>query len=240
MTNLKPLKTAVPKHIGIILDGNRRFAQRLMLKPWQGHEWGAKKVEKILEWCREVGIREVTFYAFSIENFHSRPKQEFDFLMELFEKEYTRLKDDERLEHYGIRINFIGRIWMFPEKLQKVMRELMEKTKAHDKYVVNFAMAYGGRAEVIDAVKRVADMVKKGKLNVEQINEETFSENLYMQSEPDLIIRTSESRLSGFLPWQSTYAEIIFLPEVLWPEFTKEHLEECIEEYKKRKRRFGG
>ena len=132
MTNLKPLKTAVPKHIGIILDGNRRFAQRLMLKPWQGHEWGAKKVEKILEWCREVGIREVTFYAFSIENFHSRPKQEFDFLMELFEKEYTRLKDDERLEHYGIRINFIGRIWMFPKDIQEKCKFLMEKTKGYN------------------------------------------------------------------------------------------------------------
>ena len=236
---IESIKTAVPKHVGIILDGNRRFAKRLMLKPWQGHEWGARKIEKMLDWCREYSVRELTLYCFSIENFHSRPKQEFDYLMDLFEKEFTRLKDDERLTKYNIRINFIGRIWLFPEKIKKVMNELMEKTKNHDKYIINFAMAYGGKAEIVDDAKKIAEQVKQGKLNVDQINEELFAKNLYLNSEPDLIIRTGgEKRTSNFLNFQAAYSEWFYL-EKMWPEFEKEDFFQCLEEYKSRQRRMG-
>ncbi|MBI5391932.1 di-trans,poly-cis-decaprenylcistransferase [Candidatus Woesearchaeota archaeon] len=231
------VQNSVPKHIGIIIDGNRRFAKQLMLKPWKGHELGYEKVKRVLEWCKEINIKELTLYAFSIENF-DRPKEEFDYLMNLFEKAFTQLrKEEEKIKN--MRINFIGRIKMFPREVYDAMTKLMDATKNNVPFIVNFAMAYGGRAEIIDAVKKIAEQVKEGKVNIENINEELFSKNTYLHSDPDLIIRTSESRLSGFLTWQSVYSEIIFLPNKLWPEFEKEDFLACIEEYKNRQRRFG-
>ncbi|AJF63108.1 MAG: Tritrans,polycis-undecaprenyl-diphosphate synthase, geranylgeranyl-diphosphate specific [archaeon GW2011_AR20] len=234
--NLKPSKNKVPRHIGYIIDGNRRFARRLMLKPYKGHEWGAKKVEKLLNWCKEYGIKELTLYAFSLENF-DRPKKEFNYLMNLFKEEFTRLKDHPDLK--DTRIRFIGRIWMFPKDIQDIMNELAEETKNHDKFTVNFAMAYSGRAEILDATRRIANLIENGKITSREINDKLFSENLYLNSEPDLIIRTSESRLSGFLLWQGAYAEIEFLPNKLWPEFSKKDFVKCLNEYSKRDRRFG-
>ena len=232
----KPSK--VPKHVAIILDGNRRFSKKLMMKPWMGHEWGAKKVEQLLDWCKDLKIKELTLYAFSAENFN-RPKEEFDFLMKLFHKEFTKLLKDPRVKKDSIKINFIGRISLFPEDIQKLMKELMEYTKNNKGYILNLAMAYGGRQEVIDAVKKMATQIKKGSLDINKINEETFSKNLYMVDEPDLIIRTGgEKRTSNFLIWQANYSEWIFL-EKFWPEFEKEDLELCMQEYSRRKRRFG-
>jgi tritrans,polycis-undecaprenyl-diphosphate synthase [geranylgeranyl-diphosphate specific] len=228
----------VPRHIGIILDGNRRFAKRLMLKPWMGHEWGAKKVEKIFDWLKEIGVKEATLYAFSVENFN-RPKLELDYLMKVFDDEFGRLLNNKRIHKEKLRVNFIGRIWMFPKNIYDKMQKLMEITKNYNDYVMNFAMAYGGRAEIIDATKKIAEMVKEGKLNVDEINEEVFKKELYMESEPDLIIRTSgEQRTSGFLLWQGSYAELYFCPK-LWPEFEKEDLLKAIEDYNSRERRFG-
>ena len=239
MTAFQPLHTAVPKHVGIILDGNRRFAKRLMMKPWQGHEWGAKKVEKMIDWCREYNIHELTLYCFSLENFHSRPKQEFDYLMDLFLKEFEELKNDERLSKYKIRISFIGRLSLFPQKIQQAMSYLMEKTKENNKYIVNFAMAYSGKAEIIDATKKIAEQVRQGKLNIDSINEELFSKNLYLSSEPEVIIRTGgEKRTSNFMNFQAAYAEWIYL-EKMWPEFEKEDFVHCLEEFKSRQRRMG-
>ncbi len=239
MIKMQTTDSKVPRHVSIILDGNRRFAKKLMLKPWKGHEWGAKKIKELLEWSRDLGIKELTLFTFSIENFN-RPKEEFDYLMNLFKKEFKELiKNQEDLHKNKLRINFIGRIEMFPKEVCDCMKELMEITKDNKEYIVNFAMAYGGRAEIIDATKKIARDIKEGKLNIENINEETFSKCLYMPDEPDLIIRTSESRLSGFLLWQGSYAEIIFLPDTLWPELTKEKFTECIEEYSRRQRRFG-
>jgi len=226
----------VPRHLAIIIDGSRRFAKRLMLKPYKGHEWGAKKVEKLFEWCKDLNIKELTLYCFSIENFN-RPKDEFDYLMNLFKKEFTKMKDDPRLK--DIKINFIGRLNMFPKDVQDSMTVLIEKTKNSKPYVINFAMAYGGRAEVIDATRKIAEAVKEGKLNIEDINEQVFEKNLYNASEPDLIIRTSgEKRTSGFLIYQGAYAELFFIDK-MWPEFEKEDFVKAIEEYSKRERRFG-
>ena len=232
----------VPKHVGIILDGNRRFAKKLMLKPWMGHEWGAKKVEKLGEWCKELGVKELTLYAFSVQNFN-RPKLEFDYLMSLFRKEFEALINDQEkwkvIYENKIKINFIGRIWMFPEDVRTSMQNLMDKTKDHKEHIINFAMAYGGREEVIDAIKKLAENVKSGKLDIDQINEEVFAKNLYMESEPEMIIRTGgEKRTSNFLLWQSHYSEWMFL-EKFWPEFEKEDFIACIEEFKNRQRRFG-
>lgn len=234
---MEPIKSKIPRHIGYIIDGNRRFAKRLMLKPFKGHEWGAKKLEQLFNWCLEYGIEELTVYAFSIENFN-RPKKEFYFLMKLFKREFIKFKDDPRLKN-AIKVNFIGRTWMFPKDIQNIMNHLMNKTKNNKKFILNFAMAYGGRAEIIDATKKIAEQIKKGKLKIEDINEEVFKKNLYLESEPDLIIRTSEKRLSGFLLWQGAYAELEFLPDKLWPEFEKEDFIKCLEEYSKRERRFG-
>ena len=228
----------VPKHLGIIIDGNRRFSKILMMKPWMGHELGARKVEKLLDWCKELDIKELTVYAFSIENF-DRPKEEFDFLMNIFRKEFTDLLTDKRIDNDKIKVNFIGRLKMFPKDLQDLFRKNMERSKTYNNYIVNFAMAYGGRAEIIDATKKITEQIKKGKLKIEDINEEVFKKNLYLESEPDLIIRTSgEKRLSGFLLWQGSYAEICWC-EKYWPEFEKEDLIKAIEGYAKRERRFG-
>lgn len=231
----------VLKHIGIIMDGNRRFSKKLMLEPWKGHEWGAKKVKQVIEWCKEFGIKEVTLYAFSIENFN-RPKEEFDHLMNLFKREFDRLatpKQLEKLNSEGIRINFIGRIEMFPKKVYESMKTLMKKTARNKRYIVNFAMAYGGRAEIVDAVKRIAHGIKKGKIDVNNIDEKLIEKNLYMRSEPDLIIRTSgEQRTSGFLIWQGSYAELFFCKKY-WPEFEKADLAAAIADYNSRERRFG-
>jgi|SRR3989344_3834341 len=233
---MEPSNNEVPKHVGIILDGNRRFAKKLMLKPWKGHEWGYEKVRNLFEWCKEYRVMELTLYAFSIENF-DRPKEEFDYLMNLFNKAFVSLNKDPDVKNTKIR--FIGRIEMFPDNVKNSMKELMDNTKNNKPFIINFAMAYGGRAEIIDATKKIAEQVKKGKLNINEINDSVFKNNLYISDEPDLVIRTSESRLSGFLTYQSVYAEIIFLPDKLWPEFSKEDFVECLEEYSRRQRRFG-
>ncbi|MBI2499137.1 di-trans,poly-cis-decaprenylcistransferase [Candidatus Woesearchaeota archaeon] len=226
------------QHVGIVLDGNRRFAKRLMMKPWMGHEWGAKKTEKLFDWCKELDIREMTLFTFSVENFN-RPKEEFDYLMNLFEREFEKIKDDKRIYENKIKINFIGRLNMFPDKVQEKMKNLMEKTKEHNDFIINFAMAYGGRAEILDAAKRIAEKIEKGELKSGEVDEKIFEENLYMKDKPDMIIRTSgERRTSGFLLWQSDYSEWFFV-EKCWPEFEKEDFVKCIEEYKKRDRRFG-
>jgi tritrans,polycis-undecaprenyl-diphosphate synthase [geranylgeranyl-diphosphate specific] len=231
----------IPKHVGIIMDGNRRFAKRLMMKPWKGHQWGAEKVRKVLDWAHEAGIKELTLYAFSIENF-DRPKDEFDYLMDLFLKEFKSLMEPEelaKLKENEVKVNFIGRIEMFPEAVTQAMNDLMDATKDNGDNIVNFAMAYGGRAEVLDAAKKIAERVKSGELDPSDINEEVFEKGLYTESEPDLIIRTSgEQRTSGFMIWQGSYAELFFTDKC-WPEFEKEDLEKAIVAYQGRERRFG-
>lgn len=227
-----------PEHVGIILDGNRRFAKRLMMKPWQGHEFGYKKIRKLLNWCSELGIKEVSLYAWSFENFN-RPRKEKDYIMRLFKRAFEEVKKEKDIHEKKIRINFLGRLYLFPEDVQKAMKELMETTKNYNNLVVNFCMAYGGRHEIVDAAKKIVSDVQKGKIKQEEINDEMFKNYLYTSDEPDMIIRTGgEKRLSGFLLYVSSYAELIFL-EKLWPEFEKQDLIACIEEYKKRERRFG-
>lgn len=235
---MKSSNNNVPRHLGIILDGNRRLAKKLMMKPWKGHEWGARKVEKVLGWAHEIGVQELTLYTLSLENFN-RPKDEFEYLMKLFKKEFTRLLSDTRVDEQKIRINFIGRLWMLDEELQNLMKEVMNKTKENSGLIVNFAIAYGGRQEVIDAAKKIAEKVKSGKLDINNINEEIFSENLWNSSEPDLIIRTGgEKRTSNFLNFQAAYSEWLFLDKA-WPEFEKEDLVAAVKEYAQRDIRKG-
>ena len=222
-------------HVGIIMDGNRRFSKRLMLKPWQGHEHGAKKVKEILNWCKEYDIRNITLYAFSYENFN-RPKEEFNFLMKLFLKEFDDLiANPEDLEKDKIKIKFIGRIDKFPDDVRQRMDKLMDMTKDYDNYTVNFAMAYSGRIELVDAVKK---MIEKG-MKADEVDEKSIMDHLYLNSEPEIIIRTGgERRMSNFLTFQSVYSELFFTDK-LWPEFAKEDFEAIIDEFNNRDRRFG-
>lgn len=230
--------TKVPCHIGFIMDGNRRFAKRLMMHPTKGHEWGAKKIWNVFEWCKEAGVREMTFYTLSTENF-DRPKKEFEYLMNLFRQEIDKILTNERLLQEGICIRFIGRTFMLPEKLQQRMQALTENTKHHQKFLMNFAIAYGGRSELADAARRIAEAVQTGTLEIPEITEKVLSENLYISSEPDMIIRTGgEHRTSNFLPFQSAYSEWFFL-DTLWPEFEEGDFKRCLLEFKNRERRRG-
>ena len=227
-----------PKHVAIILDGNRRFAKRLMESPWKGHELGAKKVGRLLRWCADFGIKELTLYAFSIDNFN-RPKKEFDFLMSLFMKAFEELKENKEIHENRLKIRFLGRMHMFPEKVSRAASELIEITKNYDDHTINFCMAYGGREEIADATKKIVADVTNGKIKPDQINDETIKNYLYNSHEPDMIIRTGgEKRLSGFLLYQCSYSELFFI-EKMWPEFEKEDLKACIDEFKQRNRRFG-
>ncbi len=225
----------IPEHLGIIVDGNRRFAKRLNQDPKKGHEYGAKKLGDVLKWCKELGIKKLTLFIFSLENFH-RPKEEFDYLMNIFRKEFDKLKDDKRLQDLNIKVRVIGRIELFPKDIQEKIKEVMEKTKDNDKYELNFAFGYSGRAEIVDATKKII----QGKLRPEDIDEKSFAEYLYLNDDVDLIIRTSgEKRTSGFLLWQGSYAEYVFVNK-LWPEFEKEDFVKAIKDYSGRERRFGG
>ncbi len=231
-----------PKHIAVIVDGNRRYAKKIGKIPWKGHESGADKLKKFIEWCNEEEVEELTLYLFSMQNFN-RDKEEVEHLLKLFNKYIDELLKEENLKkskENGVRIRFIGKIEKFPIELQEKMQKLMKATQANDKKKLNFAMAYGGREEIVDTAKRLALKVEKEELKVEDINEEMFNDNLWLSSSPDLIIRTSgECRTSNFLPWQSTYSEWFFLPKT-FPEIEKSDLQAVIKEYtKNRERRFG-
>lgn len=221
-----------PKHVAIILDGNRRYAKKHMLEIGKGHKKGIENVENLFEWCDEIGIKELTLYSFSVENF-KRKKREVNFLMGLFKKQIKKLERDKRIEKNRIRINFIGRLDLFPKDIQSSMKRVMEKTKKYNKFKINFAMGYGGRAEIVDAVNKI---IKK---KIRKADEKTITKNLYLTNEPDLVIRTGgEKRVSNFLMWQSYYSEWYFT-EKLWPEFNKKDLIKAIKEFSSRQRRYG-
>jgi len=228
-----------PKHVGIILDGNRRFAKRLMLEPWKGHEYGFEKLKNLFQWCKELDIKELTLYCFSMQNFN-RPKKEFDYLMDIFEKAGNEAAEDKHVHEYKIKVKAIGRTYLFPEKVQKALKRVEEATKDYSDYKINLALAYGGREEIIDGIKQLGRDIDEGKLDPKDLNEETFAKFLYIDSDPDLIIRTGgDHRTSNFLAWQSIYSEWFFLQKC-WPEFDKEDLVQVIDQFKNRERRFGG
>lgn len=232
----------MPEHIAIILDGNRRWATKSGLKPWMGHIYGAKKVEDVLKWCLRLGVKSITLYALSTENFQ-RPKEEVEKLMELFREKLMELMASEEIRKYKVRVKVIGRTYLLPQDLQEIIRRLEEETKDFNERYLNLAIAYGGRAEIVDAVRKIAQKVAKGELRPEEISENIFEQHLYTsflpKQDPDLIIRTSgEERLSGFLLYQSAYSELCFL-DVYWPEFRRIDLLRAIRTYQNRVRRFG-
>ncbi|MBU2564694.1 MAG: di-trans,poly-cis-decaprenylcistransferase [Candidatus Thermoplasmatota archaeon] len=236
----KVLNAPVPKHLAIIMDGNRRFAQKLGMDPAIGHLAGRSKLEEVIDWCLELGIKVLTVYAFSTENI-KRNKDEADFLMNLFAENFRKVGDDERVHKNKMRIKAIGKIENLPKNVQDAIKYAEEKTKNYDKYFFNIAVAYGGREEILNAVKRIAGDVKKGKIKEEDINEKLMSSYLYTSDlpDPDLILRTSgEERISNFLLWQLAYSELYF-SDVYWPGFRKIDFLRAIKSYQDRRRRFG-
>ncbi len=231
--------TAENLHMGLIMDGNRRYAKRLALQPWKGHDHGAQIVEGILDWCKNNNIKEISLYTISIQNLQ-RPKIEIDYLMEIFRKEFQHFKDEKsKVKENKLRIRFLGRKELFPEDIQKLIAEIEEDTKDYTGYKLNFCFGYGGQEEIIDAFKEISKEIKKGTISSENINTELVDKHLYNASKPDFIIRTSgEHRTSNFLLWQSTYSEWIFVDK-LFPEMKDEDFDKALLEFNNRKRRFG-
>lgn len=229
----------IPKHIGVILDGNRRWAKEKGLKPVQGHIEGSKRVEDLLNNAKELGIKHVTVYAFSTENF-KRAEDEKKVLFRLFEK--MLLSHSKVALKNKTKVKIFGDVSAFNKRIEDLAKKIEEETKDFEEYNFNICLNYGGRDEILRATKSLANDVLSGALKVEDINEDTFSSKLYSANipDPDFIIRTSgEQRLSNFLTWQGTYAELYFT-KTYWPDFKKEELIEAIEEFKRRNRRFGG
>ncbi len=230
----------VPKHVAVIMDGNRRFAESLGLNPMDGHVYGREKLEELLNWCLELGIRILTVYAFSTENLRRRP-EEVQLLMRMFEENFRKLADDPRVRQHGIRVKVIGQLSLLEPKVQEAIAYATEKTKDNSNYLLNLAVAYGGRDEIMDAVRKVATEARDGKIKPEDVTEEIFTKHLYTNGipDPDLILRTSgEERLSNFLLWQIAYSELYFA-DVYWPGMRKIDFLRAIRSYQQRHRRMG-
>jgi tritrans,polycis-undecaprenyl-diphosphate synthase [geranylgeranyl-diphosphate specific] len=232
-------KGDIPRHIGIIMDGNRRYAREVGIFTLKGHQQGADKLEEILDWCDDVDIKEITVYAFSTENF-SRPDEEVKNLMGLFEKKFYDIATDERVHRYNIRVKALGNLDKLPEKVRTAIKTAEKATKDYDNRYLNVCIAYGGRSEIIEAFKKVAQKMKEGNLSIEDITEKTIKNHLYRAGpDPDLIIRTGgEIRLSNFLLFQAAYSELFFC-DIYFPAFRRVDFLRIIREFQKRKRRFG-
>ncbi len=229
-----------PHHIGIILDGNRRFAKGKGLDATDGHLFGAKKVEELLRWCWRLNIKMVTLYAFSTENF-DRSEKEVATLMTLLEKKLKDFQKEPAIKKNRVKIKVIGRLGYLSKEINDEIKKIEDLTRDHDNFHLNIAVSYGGRAEIVDAVKKIAGKIEAKELAIEDIDEETIASNLYTEGmpDPDLIIRTSgEERLSGFLLWQSAYSELYFT-EIYWPAFRIIDFWRTIRIYQQRERRFG-
>lgn len=230
-------------HIGIIPDGNRRCAKRLMQNVCLGYDSGTSRMKDVSKWCIGRGIKMLTLYALSIENLDRRPKRELDFLFRIARRELKDVIGNKRnfAHRDGIRLTFFGRTGMLPGDIQELMVKAADATKSYTNCRMNFAIAYGGRQEIVDACVKAATMVSAGMINPAGITEDFFRKELYTNGtpSPDLIIRTGgEKRLSNFLLFQSAYSELSFT-DTFWPDITKKEFDGIIEDYKNRERRFG-
>lgn len=229
----------LPEHIAIIMDGNRRWAKEHRLETKQGHKQGAKTLENIVRYGNKIGIKYLTVYAFSTENW-KRTKEEVGALMLLLQNyldDFSKRADTE-----NIKIKVLGDITALSKGVQNSINKAIERTKENTGIVMNVAFNYGGRAEITYALKNIANKLQKNEITIDEINEDLISSNLYTagQPDPDLLIRTSgELRTSNFLPWQLAFSEFYFVKKH-WPDFSEEDLDEAIREYQKRNRRFGG
>lgn len=224
-------------HLAVILDGNRRWAQQHKLVAWKGHQFGAEKFEKFLDWCLELNIPCVSAWVLSTENL-DRPKKEVDEIMKIgcnFIQKW--LNDGEKLDRYEVRVRFFGDFKRLPPRVVKLMQRLMKRTEKYQKKFVNILVAYGGKFELLEAFKKVAEKIlKSGRI---QITEKDIEQNLMVSTPIDLVIRTGGmSRLSNFVMWQTAYSEI-YVTKTLWPDFSKQELVKAIKWYSSVKRNFG-
>ncbi len=228
----------IPEHVAIIMDGNGRWAKKRGMPRGAGHRAGADSVKRIVQSCDKLGIKYLTLYAFSSENW-SRPESEVTILMELLER-FLKERLPEMLED-NVRLNAIGRLDMLPESVRDELERAIERTKGNTAVTMTLALSYGGREEIVDATKKIALAAAAGEIDPENIDNEMFASQLYTSDipDPDLLIRTSgEMRLSNFLLWQLSYAEIV-ITDKLWPDFRHEELLDAVREYSVRDRRFG-
>lgn len=231
-------QTAKGLSIGIIMDGNGRWAKKRGLPRTAGHKKGAEVFQDITRYCNQLGVASVTFYAFSTENWR-RPQDEVSAIMKLFGEYLIKAFDYEKENN---RVVFLGDRAPLEKKYQNLMEEIETKTAHNTGMTLNIAVNYGGRPEIVRAARQLAQLVKEGKLEPEQITEERMSEHMYTsgQKDPDFILRPSgEKRLSNFMLWQAAYSELVEM-DVLWPDFTRPDLDAAIEEFQRRSRRFGG
>jgi undecaprenyl diphosphate synthase len=232
-------KGSVPAHVAIIMDGNGRWAKARHLPRVQGHRQGVESVRAVVRASGEAGVKYLTLYAFSVENW-SRPKEEVDTLMKYLAR---YLKNEiKELNRNNVRLEVIGQVYRLPEFVQEQLKKTMTALSRNNGLTLILALSYGGRTEIVEAVRRIAAKVQKGVLEPAEITEQVIAQHLYTKSfpDPDLLIRTSgEMRLSNFLLWQISYAELVVTP-VLWPDFRRAQLFEALEEYARRHRRFGG
>lgn len=230
----------IPEHVAIIMDGNRRFAMEIGLVAHEGHVKGKEKLEEVMEWCLEMGIKVLTVYAFSTENL-GRDEVEVHYLMDLFEENFLKLAEDQRIHKNKIKVTVLGQRELLPERVIHSIEVAEKRTMDYSDYYYNIALAYGSRQEMISAIRRIATKVKEGDLEVDDINEHMFSSFLYTADfpDPDLVLRTSgEERVSNFLLWQLAYSELYFT-DVFWPGFRKVDFLRAIRTFQARKRRFG-
>lgn len=232
----------IPNHVAIILDGNRRWAQKHLSMHRIGHWSGANTVEKLLDWCEEFDIKIITLYALSAENM-SRNDVELEQLYDLIHARLEKLYCDPKIHRNKMRVKGIGRIDLLPDSIKNVLERLDESTKNYNRHFLNIALAYGGQNEMVDAIKKIGGKIRDGTLQIEEIDKNVMCTGLILshlpQSAPDMILRTSgEKRLSGFLMWQSAYSELVFI-DVFWPEFRKIDLMRAIRTFQKRNRKMG-
>ncbi|TET30590.1 isoprenyl transferase [Candidatus Aerophobetes bacterium] len=229
----------LPEHVAIIMDGNGRWARKKGKSRNEGHRVGIEKIREMVEICLDLGIKFLTIYAFSCQNW-KRPREEVNFLMKRFERYLD--KEGQELKRKGVRLGVIGRKEELSQTLQKKIEKTVRMTQNNDKLYLNLAINYGGQEEIVDAVKKIAEEIRKGTLASQEIDVDLFRKYLYTEDQPypDLLIRTSgEQRVSNFLLWQIAYAELWITP-TLWPDFEKEEFIKAIRDYASRKRRFGG
>jgi len=233
----------IPVHIAVIMDGNRRWARERGLSVRDGYREGARKVEEFLKWCYDVGVKIVTLYALSTENLSRRSPEEINALLEVLREYLRRELERGELVRRRVRVKALGRLELLPPDVVSSIRELERRTEGFSDRFLNVALAYGGRAEIVEAARRIAEDVARGRLRPEEIDEETFER--YLQTahlpypHPDLVIRTSgELRISNFLLWQIAYSELVFL-DVFWPEFRRIDFLRALRTYQRRSRRFG-
>ena len=235
---MEKVNELMPKHIAIIMDGNRRWAKQRNLPVKLGHKEGAKTLEKIVRYANKIGIEYITVYAFSTENW-KRSEEEVSALMSLLENYLDEFSKEADIENIVIKV--LGSMKELSPDLQASIEKTIKRTENNTGTIFNIALNYGGRPEILKAVQEIAEKCKNREIEIADINEDMISEHLYTQNcpDPDLLIRTSgEVRLSNFLPWQTVYTEFLFLDK-LWPDFTEKDLDEAIEVFKKRNRKFG-